>query len=202
MPGHTYSKLHRYQDAVWQQEASARVDHAHMMRDRVMPDQIHNFAHNNEWLIRNLVKIGRVDDAIHLAKNMLELPRHPKFNTLKKGSTKFGRERLLLVLSAYRLWDLMIEFLSLGLSGSNRHSGTASRTPSAFGDCLCLYRESRFGERGAKPAEQSSSVHKAELERLKSQQKNLLVQNKSVHRRVLLKRRVRRRNHLRKRCRS
>ncbi len=109
MPGHTYSKLHRYQDAVWQQEASARVDHAHMMRDRVMPDQIHNFAHNNEWLIRNLVKIGRVRDAIDLAKNMLELPRHPRFNTLERGSTKLGRERLLLVLNSYRLWPELIE---------------------------------------------------------------------------------------------
>src|SRR6202043_2540495 len=52
MPGHTYSKLHRYADAAWQQEASARVDHAHLMRDRVLPDQIHNYAQNNEWLIR------------------------------------------------------------------------------------------------------------------------------------------------------
>ncbi len=109
MPGHIYSKLNRYQDAVWQQEASARVDHAHMMRDRVMPDQIHNFAHNNEWLIRNLVKIGRVQDAIDLAKNMQELPRHPKYNTLKRGSSKLGRERLILVLSSYRLWPELIE---------------------------------------------------------------------------------------------
>ncbi|MFN9977947.1 MAG: alkyl hydroperoxide reductase, partial [Phycisphaerae bacterium] len=59
MPGHTYSKLHRYHDAVWQQEASARVDHAHMMNARILPDQIHNFAHNNEWCIRNMIKIGR-----------------------------------------------------------------------------------------------------------------------------------------------
>lgn len=110
MPGHIYSRLNRYKDAVWQQEASARVDHAHMMRDRVLPDQIHNFAHNNEWLIRNLIHIGRVDDAISLAKNMQELPRHPKYNTLKKGSTKYGRERLLLVLSSYRLWPKLIEF--------------------------------------------------------------------------------------------
>lgn len=110
MPGHIYSGLHRYQDAVWQQEASARVDHAHMMRDRVLPDQIHNFAHNNEWLIRNLIKIGRVDDALALAKNMLSLPRHPKLNTLtKSGSTKYGRERLLLTLSTYRLWPELIE---------------------------------------------------------------------------------------------
>lgn len=109
MPGHTYSKLHRYQDAVWQQEASARVDHAHMMRDRVLPDQIHNFAHNNEWLIRNLLKIGRVNDALALAQNMLSLPRHPKYNTLSKGSAKLGRERLLLTLSTYRLWPALIQ---------------------------------------------------------------------------------------------
>ncbi len=86
MPGHIYSRLHRYHDAVWQQEASARVDHAHMMRDRVLPDQIHNFAHNNEWLIRNLVHIGKAPAGLDLAKNMLELPRHPKYNTLEHGA--------------------------------------------------------------------------------------------------------------------
>ncbi|MFK7738593.1 MAG: redoxin domain-containing protein [Pirellulaceae bacterium] len=111
MPGHIYDKLHRFADAAWQQEASARVDHAHMMRDRVLPDQIHNFAHNNEWLIRSLLKIGRLKDALALAQNMLELPRHPKYNTLdKRGSTKYGRERLLLALTSYRLWPELLEF--------------------------------------------------------------------------------------------
>jgi peroxiredoxin len=109
MPGHIYSRLHRYEDAVWQQEASARVDHAHMMRDRVMPDEIGNFAHNNEWLIRNLIHVGRVHDAIGLAKNMIELPRHPRYNTLvKRGSTHYGRDRLFQVLSTYELWDELI----------------------------------------------------------------------------------------------
>ena len=96
MPGHIYSDLKRYEDAVWQQEASARVDHAHMMRDMVLPDQIGNFAHNNEWLIRNLMKLGRVKDGISLAKNMIELPQHPKYNTYEKrrGSAYYGRSRL------------------------------------------------------------------------------------------------------------
>ncbi|MCH8924071.1 MAG: alkyl hydroperoxide reductase, partial [Planctomycetes bacterium] len=110
MPGHIYSRLKRYDDAVWQQEASARVDHAHMMRDRVMPDQIHNFAHNNEWLIRNLIYVGRWGDAIDLAKNMTELPRHPKYNTLaRRGSANYGRMRLLDVLTKYELWPQLIE---------------------------------------------------------------------------------------------
>jgi peroxiredoxin len=111
MPGHIYSRLKRYEDAVYQQEASARVDHAHMMRDRVMPDEISNFAHNNEWLIRNLIFIGRVDDAIKLAKNMIELPQHPKYNTLEKksGSASYGRRRLLQVLREYQMWDQAID---------------------------------------------------------------------------------------------
>jgi len=109
MPGHIYSRLHRYADAAWQQEASARVDHAHMMRDQVLPDQIHNFAHNNEWLIRNLMNIGRAHDAVDLAKNMLELPRHPRYNTLRKGSARYGRMRLITVLTRFELWDQAIE---------------------------------------------------------------------------------------------
>ncbi|MCA9085543.1 MAG: redoxin domain-containing protein [Planctomycetaceae bacterium] len=110
MPGHIYSKLKRYEDAVWQQEASARVDHAHMMRDLVLPDQIHNFAHNNEWCIRNLIKIGRVQDAVSLARNMIELPRHPKYNHIgKSGSFKYGRQRLM---DVYRTWQLHEELIA------------------------------------------------------------------------------------------
>ena len=87
MPGHIYSKLHRYADAAWQQEASARVDHAHMMRDRVLPDQIHNYAHNNEWLIRNLTyrrprerrhRPGQEHDRTAAASQVQHLPRRQR----------------------------------------------------------------------------------------------------------------------------
>ncbi|AMV21407.1 peroxiredoxin family protein [Planctomyces sp. SH-PL14] len=105
MPGHTYSKLHRYHDAAWQQEASARVDHAHMMRAGLLPDQIHNFAHNNEWLIRNLIHNGDAHAAVALAKNMIDLPRHPKWNTIDDGGSSafFGRVRLYDVLQQFEM---------------------------------------------------------------------------------------------------
>ena len=111
MSGHTYSALKRYSDAAWQQEASARVDHAYMMGNYVLPDQIHNFAHNNEWLIRDLNNIGAARRAVDLAKNMIELPRHPKFNTLSKGSSTYGYQRLLETLVRFEMWE---ELLSLG----------------------------------------------------------------------------------------
>ncbi|MDZ4784114.1 MAG: redoxin domain-containing protein [Planctomycetia bacterium] len=110
MPGHIFSGLKRYDDAAWQQEASNRVDHEYMMRDRVLPDQIHNYAHNSEWLIRDLLFVGRVHDAIRLAKNMLTSPRHPKYNLPTKGGTSasLGRERLLQSLSRFEQWEELV----------------------------------------------------------------------------------------------
>jgi peroxiredoxin/tetratricopeptide (TPR) repeat protein len=119
MSGHIYSSLHRYADAAWQQEASARVDHRHMMHDRILPDQIHNYAHNNQWLVQDLEHIGRVHDAVALAQNLIELPRHPRYNTLglkadgspqerNYGSSSQGRSRLFETLTTYEMWDELI----------------------------------------------------------------------------------------------
>jgi peroxiredoxin len=110
MPGHTFSKLKRYDDAAWQQEASARVDHAHMMRYLVLPDQIHNYAHNNEWLVRDLNHIGRVKDAVGLSRNLIELPRHPKWNKgdSARGTAGYGRTRLLETLTRWELWEQLV----------------------------------------------------------------------------------------------
>jgi peroxiredoxin len=119
MGGHTFVKLHRYADAAWQQEASARVDHRHMMRDRYLPDQIHNYTHNNQWLVEDLEYVGRAHDAVALAKNLIELPRHPRYNTLGQkpdgmpleknhGSSGEGRRRLFEVLTRFELWDELI----------------------------------------------------------------------------------------------
>lgn len=116
MPGHIYSGLKRYRDAVWQQEASARVDHAHMMRYRIVPDQIHNFAHNNEWLVRNLNQLGDYQRSVELARNMISLPRLPKFK--KEGeketydpsgsSWQHGRQRLRDTFVRFEAWDHLI----------------------------------------------------------------------------------------------
>lgn len=107
MPGHTYVKLKRFHDAAYQQEASARVDHAYMQRDMIIPYQIHNYGHNNEWCVRNLLTIGRADDAIRLAKNLIEIPRHPKHNEFKAegdGPANWGRDRLWETLIRFELW--------------------------------------------------------------------------------------------------
>lgn len=112
MAGHIFVGLHRYADAAWQQEASARVDHRHMMEDGVLPDQIFNYAHNNQWLVEDLEFVGRAHDAVALARNMIELPRHPRYNTLNgSGSAGEGRRRLIETLYRFEMWD---EAIGLG----------------------------------------------------------------------------------------
>jgi peroxiredoxin len=101
MSGHTFSELHRYVDATWQQEASARVDHAYMNASRVVPEQIHNYAHNNDWLVQNLTYVGRVHDAVDLAKNLIELPR---LGPGKQQAWRMGTDRLLETMVSFEMW--------------------------------------------------------------------------------------------------
>ena len=106
MAGHIYAKLDRHAEAAWQQEASARVDHAHMQRERVMPFLIHNYGHNQEWLARSLSYLGRPVAALAVAKNLAELPRHPKFNQVAVGDdiAGYARARLVSVCEDHELW--------------------------------------------------------------------------------------------------
>ena len=106
MPGHIYSKLLRYEDAAWHQEAASRVDHAQMARDRVLPDQIHLYTHNQEWLVRTLSYVGRVSEAVAMAKNLIEIPQHPRLNHygVRESSARYGRNRLVEILIRFELW--------------------------------------------------------------------------------------------------
>jgi peroxiredoxin len=110
MPGHTYTGLKRYADAAYQQEGSARVDHAYMMRHGVMPFEIHNYSHNNQWLVTSYSHVGRVHDAITVARNLVEQPRDPNRNGKNDGGSpqRNGRLRWAEILTRYELWDDLI----------------------------------------------------------------------------------------------
>jgi peroxiredoxin len=110
MPGHIYSKLRRFDDAAWQQEASTRVDHAYMIDNFVQPDQIHNYAHNEEWLIRTYNELGQARKAIDLAQGLISHPQNPANNSLDKGgcSATFGRTRLMETLIKWENWPMLL----------------------------------------------------------------------------------------------
>jgi peroxiredoxin len=116
MPGHTYTGLKRYADAAYQQEGAARADHAYMIRDHVMPFEIHNYAHNNQWLCTSYSHIGRVRDAVAVARNLVEQPRDPQKNNASDGGSaqRSGRIRWAEVLARYELWDELIAAITSG----------------------------------------------------------------------------------------
>ncbi|KAF0177005.1 MAG: alkyl hydroperoxide reductase/thiol specific antioxidant/Mal allergen [Limisphaerales bacterium] len=192
MSGHTYSALKRYSDAAWQQEASARVDHAYMMGNYVLPDQIHNFAHNNEWLIRDLNNIGAARRAVDLAKNMIELPRHPKFNTHSRGSSNYGYQRLLETLVRFELWEELLSlsrtvylqptdnndhearrFHALGLAALNTGDITAGKNQIAALEALAkkITPKPSTNAPAAKPAEQKPETGRDALPRVQPEAK-------------------------------
>ena len=179
MPGHIYSKLHRYPDAVYQQEASARVDYAQMMRYRILPDQIHNFAHNNEWLIRNLIHVGHERAARDMATNMLELPRHPKWNKPENGdcSSGLGRARLLETLTQFEDWSQLLKlaespYLEEGANEEQKIKRLQYLGLAAFntGDFSrgCEYTTTLIRQREALEVEQKTAETKARDEATKA----------------------------------
>jgi peroxiredoxin len=93
MPTHIYYALMRFPEAAWQLEASIRTEHARMIHDRVLPDQVHLYAHNNEWLVRTLLYLGRVHDARRTAMQMIDLPRHPLYNLIERPVARNEAEK-------------------------------------------------------------------------------------------------------------
>ncbi|MGC6426905.1 MAG: peroxiredoxin family protein [Akkermansiaceae bacterium] len=112
MPGHIYDKVGRRHDAVWHQEASARLDHFHMMNTFILPDEIHNYGHNNSWLARNLGHLGDTENAVAVARALLANPRHPKLNNPDKGGTssRYGHQTMVRLLKALELWEEALAF--------------------------------------------------------------------------------------------
>jgi peroxiredoxin len=105
MPALTYANLRRYDDVVWQLEAAARVDHASLVRTRTTPEDLYSYPQNCEWLAESLACVGRVHDAVHLAKQMIELPRlGPK----QGRALAAGRERLLKILVQFEQWEQLL----------------------------------------------------------------------------------------------
>lgn len=68
----------------------------------------------NEWLNRSLRKAGRARYAIELAKNAIEIPRHPRWNgpDIASSSAQYGPGYLLATLDEFELWEELIALSS------------------------------------------------------------------------------------------
>jgi hypothetical protein len=107
MASHIYRHAGLLFDSWWSQEAAARVDHAYMKTKRVFPTEIHNHAHNNEWLTTSLLHTGAVDRAKDMALNLLIQPKHPVFNRMDQYQhLQTGFDRSLDALEIGEYWSI------------------------------------------------------------------------------------------------
>ncbi|MBL8725053.1 MAG: redoxin domain-containing protein [Planctomycetes bacterium] len=167
MAGHIYAGKHRHFAAAWQQEASGRVDHAHQLRDRVMPFLIHNYGHNQEWLSRSLAHVGRFDAALAVAKNLAELPRHPEWNDLgnQDSIAGYARTRLVSLCEDHEAWATLLELAADGhLEASEAPAAEVVRLGGLARAC---YRLGRRQEADRYAAAVKDLLPKARAERAK-----------------------------------
>ena len=161
MPAHTYSNLKRYPEAAWQQEASARVDHAYMAAARIMPEQIHNYAHNTDWLVKNLAYVGRVQEAVDLAKNMIELPR---LSATHSQAYNLGRERLLETLVRFEMWGDLAALEGSMYLATDTKTETEARRLAALG--VACFSSGKKEEGGRKLKALETLLAKARTDRI------------------------------------
>lgn len=161
MPGHIYTRLNRYAEAAWHQEAAARVDHAWLLKTRILPDQIHNYAHNADWLIRSLVRMGRAGEAMAIVRNLIEIPRHPVYNTPQRDRTTsaYGQKYIWEIPLQFELWDDVLALEGSPYIDAGAVPGVSVERWRALGVAAFFKRDgSRLRQCLAKLQEQSSAT--------------------------------------------
>ena len=159
MSGHLYAMIGRSHEAIEYMDASLRVDHRHMLHDRIIPDQIHFYTHNAEWFVRALAEAGRVDEAIRRAKDLIELPRHPKLNYFQpQDSSTYGRDQLLKILIHNERWEEVIQCCDEGYIDVTDQPAQQIQRMAALGTAMArLERISEAEEQLRKLGELSTS---------------------------------------------
>jgi hypothetical protein len=119
MAAHIYLGLGRFRDMARATESSARADHSYMLRADVMPYEIHNYFHNNSWLVRASARAGKIKMAVETTKDLIRQPRHPVLNNphplndekLWTGSAQLAlqHEAYQHLIVAYNKWDFVLD---------------------------------------------------------------------------------------------
>lgn len=81
MPGHIYASSGLWTRAVEAMDRATRVERRFMNEYGFLPHESWNYAHNQDYLISNLGYVGRIEEGLRLARELLAVPRDPKGNT-------------------------------------------------------------------------------------------------------------------------
>lgn len=99
MPGHVYSKVGMWHEAARSMDSATRVELRYMNERLALPFETWNFAHNRNYLCYIQEQLGRAEDSLRGARDLLAAPRDPDRDytnpqglaALVRGLVKFER---------------------------------------------------------------------------------------------------------------
>jgi peroxiredoxin len=105
MPGHVYATVGMWHEAAISMDSATRAEKRYMRERMIFPFNAWNYGHNRNYLNYILEQLGRAEDAIFGARQMIEAPLDPSFNADRPFSTHSqGLASLLRTLIKFERW--------------------------------------------------------------------------------------------------
>lgn len=110
MPGHVYSGIGMWHEAAIWMDSATRVEKRYMRDRLVFPFQNGNYAHNRNYLSYIQEQLGMVERALDGARQLVEAPLDPDYNTADKNYLTYtqGIRSMVRSLLKFEQWDRVL----------------------------------------------------------------------------------------------
>lgn len=96
MPGHIYSKVGMWHEAAIAMDSATRVELSYMNKRLALPYETWNYAHNRDYLCYIQEQLGRAEESIRGAKDLIAAPVPTAMNPRDTFWTQFSLYRALI----------------------------------------------------------------------------------------------------------
>ena len=106
MPGHIYSKIGMWHEAAIAMDSSTRVELQYMNQRLALPSETWNYPHNRDYLCYIQEQLGRANDSMRGAKDLINAPKPPEF---EESMAFFFQMPLMRALVKFERWDEILD---------------------------------------------------------------------------------------------
>jgi len=147
MPGHVYSKVGMWHEAARSMDSATRVELRYMNERLALPFETWNYAYNRNYLCYIQEQLGRADDSLRGARDLLSAPRDPQRDyTNPQGITALVR-----ALVKFERWPALLDPKEIPWSELQKDSGPDwSKELRAFAETLAYIGEGNLTDASAR----------------------------------------------------
>ncbi len=106
MPGHIYSKIGMWHEAAIAMDSSTRMELKYMNQRLALPWETWNYAHNRDYLCYIQEQLGRANDSIQGAKDLINSPKDPEWPA---EAGYWAQMPLMRALVKFERWDEILD---------------------------------------------------------------------------------------------